>query len=84
MKTTSTISMAEFLKEVGKLAESIGKTVYVVTCELSQYTYVKQFEFRCYIEGYAFYTGATPNEALAKLKAAVNPVKPSKIKEILV
>lgn len=70
-----TINLQEFHAEVKKLAVKKGKTVCVAGAELSEYSSGQSIAFRCYVEGYSFYTGDTPQEALLQLRKAMFPVK---------
>lgn len=88
MKTTKTISMAEFAKEVEKIATTENKTYYTVKCEIGKFlnkdgTTADTIEFTAYISGHSHFTGKTPNECLQLIKAKIYPKK-SVIQEVLV
>jgi hypothetical protein len=83
METTKTISMQTFAKEVKKLAESIGQNYYNVRCTIVHFMDRAQtYEFECYIHTKTWISGATPNEALEKMKKLINPKHESLIKDI--
>lgn len=87
MKTTKVISMAEFAKEVEKIALNKGKSYHVVYCEIGKFihadgTQKPHVTFKLYIDGFGFSEGKTPNECLNKLKEKISPKK-SIVEEVL-
>lgn len=84
MKTTKTISMAEFAEAVEKIANKNNPTYYTVSAEIGKHASGKsEIGFRAYISGFGFFDGKTPNECLTKILNSVNPKK-SIIKDIVV
>lgn len=80
--------MAEFAKEVEKIAIKENKMHYCVRSDMGKFlhsdgTHTQYLEFKAYIGDYGFFTGKTPNECLQLLKAKVYPKK-SVIQEVLV
>jgi len=87
MKTTKVISMAEFAKEVEKIAVNLKRPYYTVDVSVGKHlrdsSNIDSIKFSAYIDGYGHHSGKTPNECLQLLKAHVYPTKQI-IKEVLV
>jgi len=84
MKTTKVISMAEFAKEVEKIALKAGKTYYGVDIQMRHFIdKTREYKFSCYVDGYGLHDAKTPNECLTKLRERISPKK-SIIEDVLV
>lgn len=88
MKTTKTISMAEFKNEVRKIAIKQKRTYYTIKAEMGEFlkdgsSNGDRIEFTVYIDGYSHISGKTPRECLEKLRDRISPKK-SIIEEVLV
>jgi len=87
MKTTKTISMAEFKNEVRKIAIKQKANYYTVKAELGEFLHENgqsdRTEFTVYVAGFSHISGKTPNECLTKLRERISPKK-SIIEDVLV
>lgn len=70
-------SFQEFYDDVMALAMQKGKDYVCIRVTL---TTNQRLEFSCYIAGYDFYSGATPQEAIEKLRNKMFPPDPDKNK----
>lgn len=72
------VSMQEFLKTVRAVAASAGKTYCTVSCEIANRSLAgtHTMNFGCYVDGYSYYYGISPDECISKLKDAIFNCKP--------
>lgn len=87
MKTTPTISISEFAKQLGVLAEQVNEKYYSVSYKQLHTPFTEsgiEHEFSCYINPGRLVEGKTPNECIDKMKKLLFPKKNSIIKDVVV
>lgn len=68
-------SFQEFYDDVVALAAQKERNYVSIKCQLSTF---QGLEFSCYIDGYDYFSGSTPEEAIGKLRDRMFPPDPDK------